>query len=91
VRFLGTNLPCSTVLSLIEEVSADVLCISTTLVANLPSTAELIQRIRVQMGERIPRIVLGGAAYRLVPQLVRDIGSVEAIPDLRQALATLCP
>lgn len=33
VRFLGTNLPHSSVLSTIEEISADVLCISTTIVA----------------------------------------------------------
>ena len=37
-----------------------------------------------------PKIVLGGAAYRLVPQFARDIGATEVIIDLREALATYC-
>ena len=91
VRFLGTNLPHSTILSIIEENSADVLCISTTLVANLPSAADLIKMVRTKLGKKAPRIVLGGAAYRIAPKFVEEIGSAEAIPDLRQALVTLCP
>ncbi len=39
VRFLGTNLPHSSVLSAVEQSSADILCISTTIVANLPAVA----------------------------------------------------
>ncbi len=37
VRFLGTNLPHSAVIAAVEESSADVLSISTTIVANLPA------------------------------------------------------
>jgi hypothetical protein len=37
-----------------------------------------------------PKIVLGGAAYRLAPQFARDIGATEVIIDLREALATYC-
>jgi methanogenic corrinoid protein MtbC1 len=91
VRFLGTNLPHSTILSTIEEISADVLCISATLVANLPSAADLIKVVRRKLGEKAPRIVVGGAAYRIVPKFVEETGSAEAIADLRQALVTLCP
>jgi len=91
VRFLGTNLPHSTILTTIEEFSADVLCISTTLVANLPSAADLIKVVRGRLGERAPRIVVGGSAFRIAPKFVEEIGSAEAIPDLRKALAMLCP
>ena len=91
VRFLGTNLPHSTILSTIEEISADVLCISTTLVANLPSAADLIRVVRRKLGEKAPRIVVGGTAYRIAPRFVEEMGSAEAIPDLRNALVMLCP
>jgi methanogenic corrinoid protein MtbC1 len=91
VRFLGTNLPPSTVLSTLEDTSADVLSISTTLIANLPAAAELIKVVRGKLGERAPRIVLGGAAYRVAPHFAQEIGSVEAVPDLRGAIALLCP
>jgi MerR family transcriptional regulator, light-induced transcriptional regulator len=46
MRFLGTNLPHSTILSTVEEISADVLCISTTLIANLSAAADLIKVVR---------------------------------------------
>jgi methanogenic corrinoid protein MtbC1 len=91
VRFTGTNLPHSSILGAIEEISADVLCISTTLVANLPSAADLIRMVRRKLGGKAPRIVVGGAAYRMAPRFAEEIGSAEAILDLRQALATLCP
>jgi methanogenic corrinoid protein MtbC1 len=89
VRFLGTNLPHSTVVATLEEVSADVLCISTTLVANLPSAAELIRTVRSKLGLKAPRIVLGGAAFLRTPDFVKELGSAYVFADLRQALAAL--
>lgn len=91
VHFLGTNLPHSSILATVEETAADVLCISTTIVANLPSVAELVRVIRAKLKERAPKIVLGGSAYRLVPDFSRELGANEAITDLRQGLLALCP
>jgi methanogenic corrinoid protein MtbC1 len=90
VRFLGTNLPHSSILGTVEESAADVLCISTTILANLPSVAELVRAVRSQLSERAPKIVLGGAVYRLATQFAREIGATEAITDLRRGLAILC-
>jgi methanogenic corrinoid protein MtbC1 len=90
VCFLGSNLPHASILSSVEESSADVLCISTTMVANLPRVAELIGTVRAKLNEHAPTIVLGGGAYRLVPQFAQEIGAIGAIADLRQALAILC-
>ena len=91
VRFLGSNVPHSAVLSEVEKFSASVLCVSTTLVANLPSAAELILSVRTKMGEGAPRIVLGGAAYRLTPDFVQGDDSATIIPNIRKAIALLCP
>ena len=90
VRFLGTNLPHSSVLAAVEESSADVLCISTTILANLPSVAELVRVVRSKLSDRVPKIVLGGTAYRLAAQFAQDVGAT-GINDLRHALATLAP
>ena len=90
VRFLGTDLPSSSVLASVEESSADLLCISTTLVSNLPAVAELVRAVRSKVGKRPVKILLGGAAYRFASsQFARDIGATE-VTDLRGALATLC-
>ncbi|MGA2099183.1 MAG: cobalamin-dependent protein [Candidatus Acidiferrum sp.] len=90
VDFLGSNLPYSAVVAAVEESSASVLCISTTMTANLPSVADLVDVIRRKLGDRAPRIVLGGAAYRLAPSFAREVGVTEAFTDLRSALAVLC-
>jgi methanogenic corrinoid protein MtbC1 len=90
VRFLGTNLPHSSVLATVEETSADVLCVSTTITANLPSVAELVRAVRRKFGQRGPKIVLGGAAYRLASQFAHEVGAAGAFTDLPSALAALC-
>jgi methanogenic corrinoid protein MtbC1 len=89
VRFLGTNLPSASVLAAVEESSADVLGISTTIVANLPAAAELVRAVRSKLNGRAPRIILGGGAYRFAPQFAREVGATE-IFDLREALAVFC-
>ena len=89
VRFLGRNLPHSSVIAALEETSANILCISTTIIANLPSVAELVQSVHEKLRQRAPRVVLGGAAYRMATHFAREMGATE-ISDLRSALATLC-
>jgi MerR family transcriptional regulator, light-induced transcriptional regulator len=91
VRFLGTNLPPSSVLATVEEISADVLCISTTIVANLPSVVDLVRTVRGKLKGFAPEIVLGGGAYRVATRFARDIGATGVVTDLRQALAMFCP
>ena len=90
VRFLGTNLPHSSVLATVAEFSADVLCISTTLVANLTSVVELIRAVRSGLSARVPDIVLGGSAHRLAPHFARELQAMGPITDLRQAIGVLC-
>lgn len=90
VRFLGSNCPLPSVLKTIDETSADVLCISTTLVSNLPSAAQLIRSVRSDQKARAPRIVVGGAAFRYCPQFLDEIGTEVIALDLRAALLLLC-
>lgn len=90
VRFLGSNIPHHSIVQAVEESSADVLCISTTIVANLPSASNLIRSVRARLGERAPRIILGGAAYRIAPDFAEDVGSLNFPADLRTAVASLC-
>ena len=90
VRFLGSNVPHNSVIETVQEISADVLCISTTIVANLPSASNLIRSLRSQLGGRAPKIVLGGAAFRFAPNFAQEVGSLTILADLRSAVASLC-
>jgi MerR family transcriptional regulator, light-induced transcriptional regulator len=90
VQFLGSNLPDSSVVAAVEESSAKVLCISTTIVANLPAVVELVEAVRSKLGERAPKIVLGGSAYLLAPGFGQELDAAEPITDLRRGLEMLC-
>ena len=89
VRFLGTNMPLPAIVQTIRDSSADVLCISTTLVANLPAAAQLIRSISDDQ-KSAPRIVLGGAAYRHSSQFAEEFSVATVALDLRAALTLLC-
>jgi MerR family transcriptional regulator, light-induced transcriptional regulator len=91
VRFLGSDVPPSAVLEVLVESKAQVLCISTTIVANLPAVADLLRTVRGKLQDNAPRIVLGGMAYQTARQFFLPEQNVEIITDLRQAISLLCP
>jgi MerR family transcriptional regulator, light-induced transcriptional regulator len=86
VRFLGTNMPHAGILQAIEEHEAQVLGISTTMLFNLPKVSALVAAVRAKLQARAPRIVLGGSAFRLAPELYRELGAQGFAPDLREAV-----
>lgn len=90
VRFLGSNFPTSAILKAIEQSDAKVMCVSTTLLSNLPAAADLIRAVRSRFGVNAPAIAVGGTAFRYAPDFGWDIGPLTRITDLRNAVAVLC-
>ena len=90
VHFLGSNLPGRGIVDAVEENAADVLCISTTLVANLPAAANLIRAVRARLDGRAPRIVVGGSAYTFAAEFANELGVTNLTTNLRAALHLLC-
>ncbi len=89
VRFLGTNMPHAGILSAITEHQPTVLGISATMIFNVPKVRRLIDEVREQFGDRAPRIVLGGSAFRSAPGLSAELGAAGFAPDLRSARALI--
>jgi MerR family transcriptional regulator, light-induced transcriptional regulator len=89
VRFLGTNMPHTGILSVIEEHKPQMLGISATMLFNLPSVRALIQDVRTRFGSSGPRIVVGGAAFRSAPGLYREIGADAFASDIRELVKQL--
>jgi len=89
VRFLGTDLPNAEIVEAVEACSANVLAITTTLVSQVPVVVELVRDVRARMGDRAPKIILGGLAYRDLPNIVRKVGAIGAFTDLRAAVEAL--
>lgn len=90
VRFLGTNLPHSGIVAAVSEHKADVVGISVTMLFNIPQAIRLVADLRASLGDRMPRIVVGGAAFRSAPELARELGAEGVGVDLRAARTLLC-
>ena len=86
VRFLGTNMPHRGILAAIQETPTALLGISATMLFNLPQVRELVRDVRASLGANAPRIVVGGAAFRLCAGFCAEIGVEGPAPDLAAAV-----
>jgi methanogenic corrinoid protein MtbC1 len=86
VRFLVTQLPHAGILDAVEEHDADLLGISVTMVCNLPQVSRLLADLRKHFGDKTPRILVGGAAFRDAPMLWEELGASGCGRKLRDAL-----
>jgi methanogenic corrinoid protein MtbC1 len=84
VEFLGTNAPHGGIVDAVLAQNSDLLCISATMLFNVPNVVKLIRDLRA----RVPklRVLIGGAAFRSKPDLWQDIGADGFAPDLNTAL-----
>jgi MerR family transcriptional regulator, light-induced transcriptional regulator len=88
VRFLGTNMPHEGIVKIVREQKADVVGISATMLFNVPKVRSLVGELR-QTGDGGPKIVVGGGAFRLAPDLYSEIGADGFAPGLREAITLL--
>jgi methanogenic corrinoid protein MtbC1 len=82
VRFLGTNLPASSILSVVRQAAPSHVGISATMLFNLAAVRDLIAAIRAEFAGRV-RVVVGGAAFRNAPELWRQVAADAYGADLR--------
>lgn len=75
VYYTGAGTPLHGLLELLEHNHVSFLLISTTMPSALLDVVDLVQAVRQRMGERRPRILVGGQAYKLDAQLSRKVGA----------------
>jgi len=86
VQFLGTNVPPEGIIQSIRRQETDILGISSTMFFNIPKVIQLVAAVREEFGERAPRIILGGGAFRMLPQLPGELAGCNVAHDLREVL-----
>lgn len=86
VQFLGTNMPHEGILKAVEEHQAALLGISATMLFNIPYVERLIRDVRQRFGAQVPRIVVGGGAFRSSQGLYRQVDADLFAPDVRSAI-----
>jgi methanogenic corrinoid protein MtbC1 len=74
-HYTGANTPASSIVSLLAQTKARCLCISTTLLDNLPAVKALIAQVRSARLSSAPLIMVGGQAYQSAPNLWREVGA----------------
>ncbi len=75
IYYTGANTPTDTIIDLLTQTKAQVICISTTLVSSLPAVSNLIATIRSAQIHPQPHILVGGQAYLAEPQLWQQVGA----------------
>ena len=60
--------------------------ISATMLFNLPQVIQLVERTRTELGSAAPRIILGGGAFRLLPELPTELKVDAVATELRQGV-----
>lgn len=85
VLFLGTNVPPDGVIQSIRQHQADLFGISSTMLFNLPRVIQLVEAVRKEYGHGV-RILLGGGAFRALPELPPELGGCTVALNLREAL-----
>lgn len=89
VRFLGTNTPHEGVLHAIEEHRADVVGISTTMLFNVPKVRRLVADVRQRFVTHPPRVLVGGGAFRCLPDPAAEVAADSCAADVETAVALL--
>jgi methanogenic corrinoid protein MtbC1 len=82
VRFLGTNLPTGSILSVIRDATPSHVGISATMLFNIGAVRQLIHAVRAEFADRVA-VVVGGAAFRMNPDLWRQVSADAYAADLR--------
>jgi methanogenic corrinoid protein MtbC1 len=86
VEFLGTDAPHRGIVDAVSAQASDLLCISATMLFNVPNVVGLIRDLRARSPKL--RILIGGAAFRARPDLWVEIGADGFAPDLNSAVET---
>lgn len=89
VRFLGVNVPHKTILQMIEKHEPQIVGISATMIVNVPAVQRLIQDIKSLNPESSLRILIGGSAFRFLPDICQDIGADGFASDLRNLMTLI--
>jgi methanogenic corrinoid protein MtbC1 len=86
VQFLGTDAPHTDIVDAVLAQESDLVCVSATMLFNVPNVVRLIHDLRAHSPTL--RVLIGGSAFRAKPDLWMDIGADGFAPNLNTAIET---
>ena len=90
VRFLGANVPRQSIIQMVEDFQPQMVGFSATARTKISVVEDLIKAVRSSFASQsVPRIVIGGGAFRSTPNICQEIHADEYCSDLRSLMTTL--
>lgn len=86
VEYLGSNMPKEDLLDFVFAYQPDILALSVAMSFNLESMQSIIDSIYSWPAEKRPKIMVGGSAFRDLPDLATRLGADGYAKDCRQAV-----
>lgn len=86
VRYLGSDAPLDDVVAAVKAYRPAVVCVSVTMLVNVPAATALIERVRATDPQA--RVLVGGAAFSAWDDIWRSIGADARGGDVRHAMVT---
>lgn len=85
--FLGASTPKDSVLEMVKAHEADVLAVSATMTFHILKVKELISHVRNAMGDKAPKIIVGGYPFKISEGLWKSVGADGFSEDAEAAVA----
>lgn len=85
VYFLGANVPEQELIKLIKRAKPQILAISVTMPFNIEKAESIIRSVREIKGVK-PKIIVGGIAFNILPEIYKKIGADFWAPDAKKAV-----
>lgn len=83
--YLGANMPTNGIVGVLQSTDSSILAISASMTFHIPAVRELIAALR--SARPATRIIVGGYAFRIAPNLWRDVGADYWARDASEAIS----
>jgi methanogenic corrinoid protein MtbC1 len=85
--YLGANVPTSGIAAVLRDNQSDILAVSASMTFHIPAVREVIREVR--MARPKTRILVGGYAFKIAPNLWRDVGADYWAKDASTAISLI--
>ena len=85
--YLGANVPTAGIVDVLRDNHSDILAVSASMTFHIPAVREVIAGVRLASSET--RILVGGYAFKIAPNLWRDVGADYCSKDATDAISLL--
>ena len=85
--YLGANMPAAGIVDVLRDNHADILAVSASMTFHLPAVREVIAAVR--LASPATRILVGGYAFKIAPNLWHDVGADYWTKDASEAISLI--